>query len=172
LFGVGNIADMLVGRIKRKTASPVGSFLMTVKLGTYPSARLLREAILLKDKKIDRNADDVLESIKISEKEVKLDLWEMSATELGFKGPVSQEEIYNRAFECGFVECPVEAGFLACVDSGDSKCRFIGSAPISTGEFSVLYLGNKLAGSIGIANPIDGQWIADTVWVFARIQSL
>ena len=154
-----------------KNNSQSGKFFLTVKLGQYQTAAVLCDAIEKKGKIISNYAEQIINKISISATDDRVDLLEVSGTELGFTESVPRSEIYKRAFELGFIKCPAEAMALARIQCSDSKWRICGMEPIadSAGDLCMLDLhgdGDDLWLGTGFDRS-GGLWFPNDVWVFA-----
>jgi hypothetical protein len=105
---------------------PIGRFLTSVRLGKYDSATELRQSILNSGIKITEEANKIFEKIKISQRVLDLDLYEIEGHELhALKGSMvpSRKQILEYAKKYGFRSISTEAGILARLKCDDKVSR-------------------------------------------------
>lgn len=92
---------------------------------------------------------------KVSQKEIEVDLVDISVIELGFRNGAALEEVYKSAIKLGFDLCPPEAGpqlRLQYKNQPKDEQLFIAMEPI-TGSDSGVYVFN-------IEHDVSGLWLS------------
>lgn len=173
------VADQLseVSRLDLEPAESVpivGKFFMTVKLGQYVTIDAIRKTIIAGGGKISDYANEIFDKIYVSAIKQEVDLWEVTAAELGFMKYVPCSDIFIRAVELGFVIIPAEAIALARIKCGDNKWRIGGMEPIvvSDGDLDMLSL-NSYGHDFSLSTECDGSgrtWHPGIAWIFSRTQ--
>jgi len=146
----------------------VGRYYMTVKLGTYPSTKAIRQAILASGKKIEKRAGRVLDEINLSNEKIERDLYEVTGPDLGFAN-ASKQEIFENAFMLGFEKCPAEAGLLAYIKCNDKKERIVAMDTVEKFGWHSLFQ-FKRDFDVRSLEIIDeytyGSWASYSTWLF------
>lgn len=92
---------------------------------------------------------------KVSQKEIEVDLVDISVIELGFRNGATLEEIHKRAIKLGFALCPSEVGpqlRLQYKNQPEGEQLFIAMEPI-TGSDSGVYM-------FYVEHEISGLWLS------------
>lgn len=162
------------GRSKSLNDSSFGHFFMTVTLGKYPNVDELRQAVLESQKRITPYDSQILDETEISSERIKIDLWEVSARDLGLTKNVTRDTIYASAFRRGFEICPIEAVILACIKSEGSRKRW------KIGALASPYLNVSQSDAFDLDSRGDNLWLylfseypgylwsPDDRWLFSR----
>ncbi len=122
---LGKILDVLSGKLGRywfdvfnKVLRKENPFtdrhwlIRTVRLGTYREKSLLCADLTVQGKKLGNDALEIIYAPEfvLSPEEKDIDVTLITPEQLGFKEVVTQEAIFNRAFEIGLDLCPAELG--------------------------------------------------------------
>jgi hypothetical protein len=155
----------------------IGRPLMSVTLGSYPTMPDLRSALDATGYASAGLPAGLLDQVPISRDRIRLDLFEVTAEELGFSNRVSQASIYRRAKAYGFVRVPAEAALLLRLRHKKQRrgeWLHVGMDPLIANDgkpyiFGVdhCYVGLVLCADSGR----DGEsWGPASRWVFGRIK--
>lgn len=150
----------------------------TVKLGTgLKTADDFRKALKKASMKIGDWGNDILgkPAFTVSDREMELDLVNLSVADLGFKDGATRKDIIAKAIEQGMELCPAEVGpqiRLQYPDQPKGEWFVIAMEPItdSNGSLSVFDVAHDKGGrwlSAGDGDPAN-FWIAGSRFVFVR----
>lgn len=155
----------------------------TIKIGTYSSLGAMRRALALtraltgsRNMRIDDEANDLLDNVKIATEVEEVDLVIIRAADLGFQDCASYRQICRKAHSVGLESLPPEAAPILRMkyrDQPENECLHIAMKPIkdSYGEDCIFILRRPgyydLCLSVACADS-DETWDAEDLWVFRR----
>lgn len=148
----------------------------TLKLGTgLQTADDFRKAIKKSGCKIGDWANDILgkPAFGAADKEMEVDLVDVSVAELGFKNGATRKEIYAKAKELGLELCPPEVGpqlRLQYKDQPMNEWLLIGMEPVTdSGGHLVVFNVERRDGDQWLdtgCDDADDVWDGGSRWVF------
>jgi hypothetical protein len=120
--------DIMQKRIERPKALQIAlrnalcfSTWMTIKLGTFTSAKELHDAITTAGFLINEWAADILASVPIAPVEREIELVHISIRDLGFEDVATREQIYSRGRQLGLELVPPEAAMQLRLQYKDQR---------------------------------------------------
>jgi hypothetical protein len=171
------IPELIMGKAEKIGIASSFKIWRTLTLGAGPkTADAYCQALKAAGFTIDDWAKDILSkpAFTVAAKETKIDLVNVSVTELGFSNGASTKQIYDRAKELGLFLCPDEAGpalRLVYKDQPRGEWLHVAMESIadSVGDPDVFSVGHYVTGRWlrAYCDRPDDFWDASGRWVFA-----
>lgn len=135
IANISKVAMKMVGQAK--AAFPI---FKTITIGLYDSAKAYRKALDKSGFRIGDWASDILDKIRVSRKQIQLDLVKVTVRDLGFTESTPLKQIYAKAKELGLEPCPSEVGpalRLAYADQPNGELIYVAMEPITVSDGSL-----------------------------------
>jgi hypothetical protein len=149
----------------------------TVELGRYKTHEGYLNAYAKLGIKVYEWALDIARKVPLAKERIKLDLYEVSGFDLGYKEgeTPTRAEIYARALVRGYVPVPAEAGLALreqYPDQPKGEYRILAMEPItgSDGCLDVFHV-ERVDGGLWLDSNFglpDHEWLPEGVWVFGH----